>query len=145
MSSTALLPACDSLLWHIALTSETLQCAYVFSVIYISLWRISHRICYQNGSLGSTLQSSLWVVICFGRSWLWNWNDYLLLHRILILSFPEAVEYGSRPHNLTPTPRSVLKWRYPISEHKTNKQNKLRGFSPPANYTDRATATCRRS
>jgi hypothetical protein len=26
----------------------------------------------------------------------------------------------------------------------TNK-NKLRGFSPPANYTDRATAACRRS
>jgi hypothetical protein len=24
-------------------------------------------------------------------------------------------------------------------------QNKLRGFSPPANYTDRATAACRRS
>jgi hypothetical protein len=25
------------------------------------------------------------------------------------------------------------------------KQNKLRGFSPPANYTDRAAAACRRS
>jgi hypothetical protein len=25
------------------------------------------------------------------------------------------------------------------------KENKLRGFSPPANYTDRATAACRRS
>jgi hypothetical protein len=25
------------------------------------------------------------------------------------------------------------------------KQNKLRGFNPPANYTDRATAACRRS
>jgi hypothetical protein len=28
---------------------------------------------------------------------------------------------------------------------RANKQNKLRGFSPPANYTDRATAACRRS
>jgi hypothetical protein len=26
-----------------------------------------------------------------------------------------------------------------------NKIKKLRGFSPPANYTDRATAACRRS
>jgi hypothetical protein len=29
--------------------------------------------------------------------------------------------------------------------NKSKKQNKLRGFSPQANYTDRATATCRRS
>jgi hypothetical protein len=28
---------------------------------------------------------------------------------------------------------------------KQNKQNKLRGFSPQANYTDGATAACRRS
>jgi hypothetical protein len=28
---------------------------------------------------------------------------------------------------------------------KTNKQNKLRGLSPRANYTDRATAACRRN
>jgi hypothetical protein len=27
----------------------------------------------------------------------------------------------------------------------SNKQNKLRGFSPPANNTDRETAACRRS
>jgi hypothetical protein len=30
-------------------------------------------------------------------------------------------------------------------QNEDHKQNKLRGFSPPANYTDRATAACRRS
>jgi hypothetical protein len=33
-----------------------------------------------------------------------------------------------------------------VNKEKTYKQkNKFRGFSPPANYTDRATAACRRS
>jgi hypothetical protein len=32
---------------------------------------------------------------------------------------------------------------YLRTEH--DKQNKLRGFSPQANYTDRATAACRRT
>jgi hypothetical protein len=31
------------------------------------------------------------------------------------------------------------------SSTSTKTTNKLRGFSPPANYTDRATAACRRS
>jgi hypothetical protein len=35
-----------------------------------------------------------------------------------------------------------VKWKK--NENKTNK-NKLRGFSPQANYTDRATAAYRRS
>jgi hypothetical protein len=34
-------------------------------------------------------------------------------------------------------------WMAPKTDY-TNK-NKLHGLSPPANYTDRATATCRRS
>jgi hypothetical protein len=37
--------------------------------------------------------------------------------------------------------RDTIQYRYRYS----NKQKKLRGFSPPANYTGRATAACRRS
>jgi hypothetical protein len=32
-----------------------------------------------------------------------------------------------------------------VQDGLTNKTNKLRGLSPRANYTDRATAACRRS
>jgi hypothetical protein len=32
-----------------------------------------------------------------------------------------------------------------MKELKTKKKTKLRGFSPQANYTDQATAACRRS
>jgi hypothetical protein len=35
--------------------------------------------------------------------------------------------------------------RHPMYNIIIKKQNKSRGFSPPANYTDRATASCRRS
>jgi hypothetical protein len=34
---------------------------------------------------------------------------------------------------------------FPRGKYYTYKQNKLRGLSPQANYTDRATAACRRS
>jgi hypothetical protein len=42
--------------------------------------------------------------------------------------------------------RKVMRLRHDLQEKRIKKkQNKLRGISPQANYTDRATAACLRS
>jgi hypothetical protein len=71
----------------------------------------------------------------------WVWVDLLRRPLIGLLYHPRMMMIVEHPRK--PFPVSL----YPpqISHDLTNKKNKLHSLSPRANYTDRATAACRRS
>jgi hypothetical protein len=72
----------------------------------------------------------------------WPLQNVVVSHVVINGRSFFEIKCAQNAKNCNTVPRCLLRWFFSVQLHGVQK---LRGFSPPANYTDRATVACRRN
>jgi hypothetical protein len=121
-------------------SSRQIECTIPHSSVYktssVYEWSANLKVCYFTANVCErALKRRSEVCLC----------AYIKVQHLLQESTTPYAGGDKGPNATTSTGLRIEKNRPLQYKHPSKKQNKLRGFSPPANYTDQATTACRRS